>query len=320
MPRRKDESEEEEEEEDSYDTDDDFGTDSEGDDDTEETDESDEDGQFESTRDFLSRASVASAPKTKPTSRRKQLEAFKRTVAKNTRRGFFTKDPPPADSAAKKRTERALFPKAGARAAGGGAEDVELADKADVYVPSERKMEKALVGAIEVRHNDPTNPDKYAIVSAALRKTGISELFKGRLHASANLNLFAPSDAAFAKLPKRELDRFGRDPEFAKSVLTNLLVEDQPDLGPRVGKESDHDLDGVKMDTENGRTQISVQAPHDFANLSASAKSHAAARPVVSMFNKSTGRVHNVAHRTDVKHMPGHGTVHFVDNVLVPGS
>ena len=311
MPRRKYEDEEEDEESSSSD---DYT-------DTEEDDEGD--GKFSSARDFLASDSVK-ANNDSPSVKEQQKK-------KNTRRGFFTASSEPS-SASTPSKRRDLFSKASASPRprinnnnnnnddDDDKEDTDLSRAGDLYIDGGRRKSKklGLIGAIEQRHNDKSIPDTYATASAALRSTGMDHMFRGKMDKDTNLNMFVPSDAAFNKLPKEEVRKFKSDKEFAKAVMSHFIVEDQPGLGPRVGQELDHRLNGKAMDTVDGRTSIRITTSHDRSDMSKLAKAHLAAQPTVSLESSTSDRVHQLAHRADAKHLPGFGTIHFIDTVFAP--
>jgi uncharacterized surface protein with fasciclin (FAS1) repeats len=102
-----------------------------------------------------------------------------------------------------------------------------------------------IIGKLEAAGN-------YTRLLAAVRAAGLEEVLRG----TGPFTLFAPDDAAFAKLDPKELDALMAEPFGALAdVLTYHLV---------MGKVTTADLkDGEKLETANGNSKLTIKVAGD---------------------------------------------------------
>ncbi len=97
---------------------------------------------------------------------------------------------------------------------------------------------------------------QFGTLAAALEKAGLTETLKGQ----GPFTVFAPTDAAFAKVPKAQLDALLADREKLAAVLTyhvvpgNVMAKDVKPGKVRTVQGSELTVstaDGVKVDAAN---------------------------------------------------------------------
>ena len=132
--------------------------------------------------------------------------------------------------------------------------------------------------------------------SSLVEKAGLTE----NLKKPGPYTIFAPTDAAFEKIPKDLLDKVSADPETLKKILNYHVV---------AGSTTSADLkDGAEIKTvEEESIKVSV-TPGTAATDSEPAKP-----PTVSINDKRATVV-----TADVK--ASNGVIHEIDNVLIPPS
>ena len=125
---------------------------------------------------------------------------------------------------------------------------------------------------------------QFSTLVSLLKKAGLVGALK-----KGNYTVFAPTNAAFAKLPKSTLTAVGEDPALLKSVLTYHVVKGKVPAAKVVT------LNGKSVKTLSGQTvKVSVRGGKVFLNGST-----------------------RVA-KTDV--MASNGVIHVIDKVLIPKS
>ena len=163
----------------------------------------------------------------------------------------------------------------------------------------------ALAAMAAPRPQEPT-PAPVDIVDTAAKTDGLKTF--SSLVAKAGLvealkkpgpfTVFAPTDAAFEKIPKETLDRLTADPEALKKVLTYHVVK---------GATLSTDLkDGAEMETVEGEPIKVTLVPGVPATDNESARP-----PSVALNGKRASIV-----KPDQK--ASNGVIHQIDNVLIP--
>jgi uncharacterized surface protein with fasciclin (FAS1) repeats len=121
----------------------------------------------------------------------------------------------------------------------------------------------------------------FKTLVSLVKSAGLVDVLKG----DGPFTVFAPTDAAFAKVPKATLEKLGKDKELLKKVLTYHVV-----AGNVMAK------DVVKLNSaktvEGNKVNIMVKKGSVF-------------------LNKTTKVV-----KTDIK--TSNGTIHVIDSVLLP--
>ena len=126
---------------------------------------------------------------------------------------------------------------------------------------------------------------QFSTLVALLRKTGLA----GTLNRRGAFTVFAPTNSAFAKLPKATLEKVGSHPALLKKVLLYHVVKGKVPAATVVT------LDGKQVKTLAGPSvKVSVRGGKVFLNGSAQVT------------------------KTDV--MASNGVIHVINNVLVPSS
>ena len=116
-------------------------------------------------------------------------------------------------------------------------------------------------------------------LSSLVVKAGLTDTLKG----AGPFTVFAPSNAAFAKVPAKTLDDLGKDPEKLKAVLTYHVV---------TGKVMAADVKNGNAKSVNG-ANLALSKSGDFVTVEDA-----------------------VVQRADLA--ATNGVVHVVDNVLLP--
>ena len=144
-----------------------------------------------------------------------------------------------------------------------------------VAAPSSAQSEKTIVG---VAASDP----QFSTLVGLVQKAGLAEtLSKG------SFTVFAPTNAAFAKVPKATLDALGQNPDQLKAVLTYHVVSGRLSAAKVVRR--------TRIKTVNGASvRVSVRGKRVFLNR--------------------TTRVT----KTDIR--ASNGVIHVIDRVLLPPS
>ena len=123
---------------------------------------------------------------------------------------------------------------------------------------------------------------QFTTLVSLIKKAGLV----GALSGKGKLTVFAPTNDAFAKLPKATLKKVGSDKKLLKSILTYHVVKGAVPASTVVT------LDGKKVKTVNGKSvKVSVSGGKVKVNKS------------------------NVT-KTDV--MASNGIIHVIDTVLIP--
>jgi len=125
---------------------------------------------------------------------------------------------------------------------------------------------------------------QFSTLASLLKKAGLVGALK-----SGNFTVFAPTNAAFAKLPKATLTAVGKDPALLAKVLTYHVVKGKAPASAVVR------LDGKSVKTLEGqRVAIAVRGGQVYLN--------------------GTTRV------TKTNVMASNGVIHVINRVLVPTS
>lgn len=95
---------------------------------------------------------------------------------------------------------------------------------------------------------------QFTTLVALVKKAGLA----GALSGKGQLTVFAPTDAAFAKVPKATLDALGKDPAKLKAVLLYHVVSGKVGSAAVVKLSSAKTLQGqsVKIMTSDGKVMI----------------------------------------------------------------
>jgi uncharacterized surface protein with fasciclin (FAS1) repeats len=126
---------------------------------------------------------------------------------------------------------------------------------------------------------------QFSTLVSLLKKAGLA----GTLNRSGAYTVFAPTNAAFAKLPKATLNKVGSDPALLKKVLLYHVVKGKVPAATVVT------LDGKKVKTLAGPSvKVSVRGGKVFLNRSTRVT------------------------KTDVK--TSNGVIHVINKVLVPSA
>jgi uncharacterized surface protein with fasciclin (FAS1) repeats len=118
---------------------------------------------------------------------------------------------------------------------GGACESSQVADN---------KMTKDIVATAE-------SAGQFKTLIAALKAAGLDEVLKGK----GPFTVFAPNDAAFAKLPKGTVEGLLKDKAKLKSILTYHVV------GGKLGAKDV--LGGAELKTVNGQTLTAKKVGKD---------------------------------------------------------
>ena len=125
-----------------------------------------------------------------------------------------------------------------------------------------------------------SSPQFSTLVSLLKRAGLVGALKKG------NYTVFAPSNAAFAKLPKSTLEAVGQDKALLKTVLTYHVVKGKvPDEGRDVERQA-------RADARRSERQVRVRGGTVYLN--------------------GSSRV------TKADVMASNGVIHVIDRVLIP--
>lgn len=125
---------------------------------------------------------------------------------------------------------------------------------------------------------------QFTMLVSLLKKAGLVGALK-----TGNYTVFAPTNAAFAKLPKSTLNAVAGDPALLKKVLTYHVVKGKVPAAKVVA------LDGKSVKTLAGQTvKVSIRGGNVYLNGSTRVT------------------------KTDV--MAANGVIHVVNRVLVPRS
>jgi transforming growth factor-beta-induced protein len=123
---------------------------------------------------------------------------------------------------------------------------------------------------------------QFSTLASLLKKAGLVGALK-----SGNYTVFAPTNAAFAKLPKSTLAAVGKDPALLKKVLTYHVVKGKAPASTVVT------LNGKSVKTLEGQgVKVSVRGGKVFLNGSTRVT------------------------KTDV--MASNGVIHVINRVLIP--
>ena len=123
---------------------------------------------------------------------------------------------------------------------------------------------------------------QFSTLASLLKKAGLVSALK-----SGNYTVFAPTNAAFAKLPKSTLAAVGKDPALLKKVLTYHVVKGKAPASTVVT------LNGKSVKTLEGQgVKVSVRGGKVFLNGSTQVT------------------------KTDV--MASNGVIHVINRVLIP--
>ena len=124
---------------------------------------------------------------------------------------------------------------------------------------------------------------QFKTLASLLTKAGLVKTLQGK----GPFTVFAPTDAAFAKVPKATLAKLGADPMLLKSVLLYHVVSGKVPAGTVVT------LNGKSAKTVNGApVKISVKGGKVYLNGS------------------------TLVTKTDIK--ASNGTIHVINKVLLP--
>jgi uncharacterized surface protein with fasciclin (FAS1) repeats len=95
---------------------------------------------------------------------------------------------------------------------------------------------------------------QFSTLAMALDAAGLTETLKG----PGPFTVFAPTDAAFAKLPSETLDRLLADPDMLRSVLTYHVVSGKVTAADAVKLQSATTVEGedVSISTQDGSVQV----------------------------------------------------------------
>ena len=95
---------------------------------------------------------------------------------------------------------------------------------------------------------------QFTTLVALVKKAGLA----GALSGKGQLTVFAPTDAAFAKVPKATLDALGKDPALLKSVLLYHVVSGKVTAADVVKLTSAKTLQGAsaKISVKGGKVFI----------------------------------------------------------------
>lgn len=126
---------------------------------------------------------------------------------------------------------------------------------------------------------------QFSTLVTLVKKAGLV----GALSGPGNLTVFAPNNAAFAKVPKATLTALGKDKALLRSVLTYHVVKGAVPAAKVVT------LDGKKVKTLNGAT-INVR--------------------ITGKTKKSVYLNNSKVLKTDLK--ASNGIVHVINRVLIP--
>jgi uncharacterized surface protein with fasciclin (FAS1) repeats len=131
---------------------------------------------------------------------------------------------------------------------------------------------------VDVAAGDP----QFSTLVRLVKKAGLVDALSGK----RRLTVFAPTNAAFAKLPKATLEKVGSDKQLLTSILTYHVVKGAVRAGEVVK------LDGRSVKTLNGKT-VQIRA--------------------------SGGKVSvNRARVTKTDVTASNGVIHVIDRVLIP--
>jgi uncharacterized surface protein with fasciclin (FAS1) repeats len=142
-----------------------------------------------------------------------------------------------------------------------------------VAAPSSAQSDKTIVG---VAASDP----QFSTLVGLVQKAGLA-----RALSTGSFTVFAPTNAAFAKVPKATLDALAQDPDQLKAVLTYHVAKGRLSAAKVVRR--------TRIKTFNGASiRVSVRGKRVFLNR--------------------TTRVT----KTDIR--ASNGTIHVIDRVLLP--
>ena len=131
---------------------------------------------------------------------------------------------------------------------------------------------------VQVAAGDP----QFSTLVSLVKKAGLVSALSGK----SKLTVFAPTNAAFAKLPKATLDKVGRDKKLLTSILTYHVVKGAVPASEVVK------LDGKSVKTLNGkRVRIRVAGRKVYVNKARVTKTDVAA---------------------------SNGVIHVIERVLIP--
>lgn len=126
---------------------------------------------------------------------------------------------------------------------------------------------------------------QFSTLVSLVKKAGLVDALSG----PGKLTVFAPTNAAFAKVPKATLDALGKDKALLKAVLTYHVVKGA------VPASTVLTLDGKKVKTLNGAT-INVR--------------------ITGKATKSVYLNNSKVLKTDLK--ASNGIIHVINRVLIP--
>jgi uncharacterized surface protein with fasciclin (FAS1) repeats len=142
-----------------------------------------------------------------------------------------------------------------------------------VAAPSSAQSDRTIVG---VAASDP----QFSTLVGLVQKAGLAQTLS-----TGSFTVFAPTNAAFAKVPEATLDALAQDPDQLKAVLTYHVAKGRLSAAKVVGR--------TRIKTVNGASiRVSVRGKRVFLNR--------------------TTRVT----KTDIR--ASNGTIHVIDRVLLP--
>jgi uncharacterized surface protein with fasciclin (FAS1) repeats len=144
--------------------------------------------------------------------------------------------------------------------------------------PASQPSPAASKNIVQVAAGNP----QFSTLTSLIKKAGLVSALSGK----SNLTVFAPTNAAFAKLPKATLKKVQSDKKLLTSILTYHVVKGAVPASKVVK------LDGKSVKTLNGkRVKIAVKSGKVYVNKARVTK-------------------------TDVK--ASNGVIHVINQVLIP--